>query len=132
MDFSVKFCGLNGYAVEKEYKRIGLKTVDKIREELGCNLPIERIEEKIDSHNLDINVYLTEEQARKVGLFKDTNTITVKTPRGFFNDCVVEVIKPKIDINTNEIKEAYVYYQTDKEAIFSKWESLGFKEDLSI
>lgn len=116
---------------------VGMDDLDRVRKN-NPNLEIEHRhmgKECSINGNMYVEVELTEEQARNIGVFKDTFEIHVAVPKNFFKGFLKKV--EKISMTTKTEKRWYgrvekqvvgkvkVQYIPDEESIIEHWVNSG-------
>jgi len=128
MRFEVEFRSLNGYAVEIHSAQIGLDGVKKIRDALGVELPLDRIQGVSVALKQDPFIALKEETARDSGHFADINKINVAVKDGSLN----RFAEPRVEVDatknteTGEILNAWIAYALNIKALLAAWRDAGF------
>lgn len=113
-------------------KSIGMEEVDAIRTEIGCNLPLERIQGKIEQFRENrVGCILSEEKARSAGVFLQTNSVRVIVPPNWGNQATEKYIFTEKDTKTAEIVSAGYWYRIDRKQLYEMWKEAGFKLNLT-
>ncbi len=138
MEFKVYFTreDKNGFyigsLVNFDSEPIGLEGVDKIREFLGLNLDLERIEGRTKSFNIGtLRVHLTEKIARKSGLFRKENEVKVRIIGKFDRFCK-KTVKFTKDKRTGEVYSAWFEWTLDENALLEAWQKAGFPTEWEV
>lgn len=129
MELRVKFMRNDGSKlVYIPTHQIGLKMVDKIREETGCNLPLERIDDIVDvAWNDTISIEVPEDMARRSGHFETSSRCIVKiTSLRALNGDYEMVPEIKKDDNTGEILSVKFKWELNEKFLLEQWEAAGF------
>ena len=129
MNFSVLFAAESGFPVNISRADIGIKGVDLIREILGFELPLDRMDEKVKGYIGSVEIELGEEIARESGLFEDTNFIKVKVPEFSLNEFTFDKVEVDQDSKTGEVTRAYIRISLDIESILSAWKEACYPTD---
>ena len=121
MKFSIIFSSHRGYAIEQSSRKIGLKRVDAIRNDIGVHLSIDRIAADWYGITQDASTQISETIARESGHFADTNNITVKVDKGQLNKFAHRKTVCDRDDTTGEIVSARCAWEIDTRAIIEAW-----------
>ena len=132
MKFTLSFESENYSASTAESRSFGTEGVDRVRQELKVDLPIERIDnciwqKKVGFHD---SYRISEDVARKSGLFEESSNFTLRIPNGYLCHFIDEEIWYKKDSETGEIKSAGIKYVFDFDSFLRHWEDLGYPESL--
>ena len=118
-----------GYAHIRN-RSLGLLDVDRIREEAKCNLPLDRISEYTDAEYFSeispsstdaLVIYISEEDARKTGLFLTSCKEEIVVPEDGLNKYKKETVIFKRKEDTGEIIKGLIELSIDREKIVSDW-----------
>ncbi len=134
MEFSARFAtkSSSGSVINMKEEKIGMSAVCVIREQLGVNLPIEKISDTICKKvEKDLKIFLTEEQVQNilninpvVG-FMDTNSINVFVSDKYFNAGVCKKVYSNRNIIDDGISSAGIEYRINEEYIIEAWMFAG-------
>jgi hypothetical protein len=122
MNFNVKF-DAPYYSVFINQKPVGLRLIDKIRNSLGVNLPIERIGSHTNSLLCYPVVQITEDMARKSGHFHEANGIVVHCDNQQLNEFVDEVVEKEVSKENGEILHAKIKLVVNNELLIEAWKN---------
>lgn len=114
-----------GSAIDVESKDTGTKGVDKIRRDLGLQLPLERIASQIKFLRANPEITIEETIARKSTHFEQTNHITVEVEPEALNRYVKQTLYSERS-ETGEIYKAGLFNEIDHDRIIQDWEKDGF------
>jgi len=127
MEFKIKIQCSTGNCLWAHVNPIGLTGVDRIRQEVGAILPLDRIAPKCTSLvSSEVNIEIKEKVARDSNLFDFSNKIEIKVPEEFLNSFVIEVVKVDKNPETGEILHACIETVLDTQAVIKWWEAEGF------
>jgi len=66
MNFTIYFAGIKGYnTIRKGCRKLGYIDIENIREELGVNIPLDRIEGEVENVYQNVNMQLIDENIKK-------------------------------------------------------------------
>lgn len=127
MKFEIVLQGLCGAWIVNTRKTIGMKEVNRIREELGINLPLDRIIGEIETlETRRVSSEISEETARNSGHFSETSKIEIGIKKSHFLNRFL-----KLDLNaekneeTGEIKQVSMKWRLDEKEIEEAWKKAG-------
>jgi len=122
-----------GIVANHEAFEFGLRGVDRIRRELGVELPLDRIDNYVCYIGRSrVVVEIDEETARNSGLFQESAKITVDVPRYSLSRYVESVVESNKDSTTGEIKGARLVLTINKERLLEDWINAGYPEKWDI
>jgi hypothetical protein len=125
--FRVVFAGKSVGAVYFESHDSGLVGLDLARRELDLpNLNPLLVSDRVNSYSCDVDVHLSEEQARESGLFENCNKVIVWVPSKFLNRFTEQIIKSDKDRYTGEIEGVWFSYEVDKQKVIEGWADAGY------
>jgi hypothetical protein len=130
MKLFVEFTGrYNTNSVNHSTREIGLDLVDSTRKETGVNLPIDLFKPTVEPFYKDVEIGITEEFARRTGLFGDRNKVGVRMVGGALNNFCHLVPELSRHPNTDEITYVSFQYVIDEVGILKAWSKAGFPMD---
>ena len=129
MEFRISYSSKSGYAIEHPHDVIGTDGVDKIREDLEVELPLDRIKGYTRGLRTDVSLSVTERIARESGLFRSTDKITVKVLPEQLNEFTHLETHCDRNGDTGEVTEAWLAWAIDEESIVDAWVDAGFPTD---
>lgn len=129
MEFKVRFSSPEGNTVDMESEELGLQGLDAMRQNLGA-LDIKVSNEQIvgvvpELREGTIEGVLTENEARKTGYFKKTNTIYVEVPERAFNRYTYRGVGVEWDDGTG-IECVNTTFLVDTVKIVNAWRDAGY------
>lgn len=127
MELIIRFdAGACKYAVEHSEKKVGLRLIDKAREEVGYLISVEEFVSPINAWREDIEVEVTEIMARDSGYFWDENKATVTVSRGFLNQYTEIKLKRIIDYYAKGEHRSSFEYMIDEASLLHDWRGAGY------
>lgn len=119
MNLIVRFrSGVNGGAVCAPSRSVGLEFVDQVRRNYG-DISIEIITSYLNCASYDPECSITEDLARKSGLFSDSCAVNITVPRASLN--------PFLSIVGVRKEEKFkAEWKLDEATILRLWEDAGF------
>jgi len=130
MKFIVSFESTNHLFRSPITGDIGIKELDLIRTETGCNLPHSRVNSLAKAgwaYNRTLDLEIDEALARKSGQFENHLIFGVKVTGLLPIERKIELER---DPETDEIVSATIAYYPDHPAILKLWEENGFSSEL--
>lgn len=123
----------SGYPFSVASHDIGTTGVSRIREELGCNVPIERIKPDVNFFSSHGRIEVPEEYAfNACGRFAFKNSLSVTVPEGMMNQFTGERVCYKRHIDTGEVLECWIETYIREDAVLAAWEMSGYPTDWSL
>lgn len=122
MKFTVQFCTsvtMISTPVCLPPRHLGLDFVDRVREAAGRAVPVEKISSYVVPFNIAPECVLSEEFARKSGLFSQSESAIVTVPKSSLNPFAEIAVVKGPDEWRGE-------WQVDNRAILRAWEDAGF------
>ena len=128
MKFKLKFYNDEDYIVSTSSAGIGIKQVDQIRNEVGApNLKLEKINDTASCIvTANVTVDVTEEIARRSGLFLETALVDVNVNYHFLNKFYIIDYDVKKNDETGEVEEVRAVWKLNEKALLMAWEDAGF------
>lgn len=128
MEFKVYFTAKDDkYIVKLPEKRQGLNALDKARKALpDLAIADEDMHPRIEAlSKKEVCVRISEDTARKAGLFQDETAVFVTTPTEWANNFYDEKVVANIDDEENNI-EVKLMYDLNTGKCIEEWKKLGF------
>jgi len=131
VEFKLQFVNrdYNGGAIEKSAELVGLDFIDEARRLLHLpQLSIDIFDDVVPCFIENPIIYLTEDQARESGLYRNTTFVSVAVSRGELNKFTYLDIDVKRKEN-NEVIAVTKKYGYGNEDLYYWWKSQGFLLD---
>ena len=123
----------SGYPLYVPSHDIGATGVTRIREELGCNVPIDRINPEVRFFSSYGRIEVPEDYAFKAGgRFAFKNSVQVKVPEGMMNQFTGERVCATRHVDTGEVLESWIETYIREDAVLAAWEMSGYPTDWSL
>lgn len=109
MKFKIKL-NSNVNVINIHSRKIGLRHLNIARKSVGTDFNINLLCDTIDYMFMStVYIDVTEEEARELGVFEDSNTYNLKVDGCFLNDCVDDIMQVSRD-SEDAIKEVWFEY----------------------
>lgn len=131
MKFVVEFKrreGTPGYAVYVDQAKLGLDMLDRAREETDVPLLApDKVSGVVDAAVAwSKKIEITEEEARKSGLFRKTHEVVVQVPVESLNRYMGIVPRVHRDLGTGAVIKITWDWEFDSQKILADWASCGY------
>ena len=109
-------------------KKLGLKHIDRIRNELNVPLlPLTRIYHEISGIRKScVTIEVSEFYARNAQHFWEKPIAKIRVPEAYMSRFYKEVVEATRDDETGEVVEARIVYKFDSDLFLEWWKSEGY------
>ena len=125
MEFVLRIKSDNYYAVDQKCSTFGYEGLETIRKQLGVNVGLDRVENKIYSLGTDVSITISESTAKGIEHFAEKSKVVVMVPRGYLNSFVEKEMYTNRDISTDEIESCGFKWSVQKQDILQAWINAG-------
>lgn len=125
--FKAFFNSKSGYAYSIHSSETGLNDLDQIREETGISaLDPAIVDSTIQGTYGSQKIYLSEDEARRSGLFLSQNEVTVETKPKFLNQFFFKKYYVNRNSQTGAVTAAGACWDINKDELKEAWQQDGY------